>query len=114
MNKPNARFQVPGQMARFAVDDQNDVMLTLRDGQSLSWGYGHATDEGWTSIGYLWTLRGGELACEIVSDGSDCDGRLTTCTLLSARLEEIPASRWPNWHVVDERQRDQFAEAMGY
>ena len=114
MSKPNARFQVPGQMARFAVDDQNDVMLTLRDGQSLSWQYGEATDEGWTAVGYLWTLRGGNLYCEIVNDGCDCDGRLTQCAQLWARLEEIPASRWPNWTVVDQHQSDQFAEAMGY
>jgi hypothetical protein len=50
----------------------------------------------------------------ITTDGTDCDGRLTQHTDLTARLEEISADGWPNWQVKDASQRDYAAEAAGY
>jgi hypothetical protein len=103
---PNARFKFR--------PDEGEVTLTLKPGQSLSWGFGEAHDEGWTHTGYTWSLDRGELLMAITTDGTDCDGRLTQHTDLTARLEEISADGWPNWQVKDASQRDYAAEAAGY
>lgn len=115
----NCRFQV------FINGD--DVTLTLRPGQTLEHYQGGPTDEGWSSVWHSWTLSddGRELTREYVSDGCDCDGRLTSGGIDYA--DANPATftrgydpykdrpqRWPYWLEESHSRRDYQAEAAGF
>jgi len=99
--------------ARFSVDHAGSaVILTLRPGQSLSWGHYYNHEEGWSSEGCTWRYRDGKLHVEHDTDGTDCDGRLSTHVELVA---DVPASgAFPHWDEVNSGQRDYAAEAAGY
>jgi len=103
---PNARFR------QWINGDW--VMLTLHPGQELLWHHYHQHDEGWASESYSWLLEGGTIHCSIVSDGTDCDGRLTRYHMSMARVEDISRDRDPVWLSCEESQRDYQAEAAGY
>ena len=90
------------------------VTLTLTPGQELNWGHGGATEEGWSLVSHSWLLEGGTIHHSLVTDGCDCDGRLTNYRMSMARVEDISRDRDPVWLSCEETQRDQFAEAMGY
>ncbi len=99
------------------------VKLTVRGEQVLHFGYGGPTDEGWSSHSERLWIENGAVLCEMVSDGRDCDGRLTHTSLvrcpfnlLAGRdcgLDDAPGLV-PDWQQVSSRQRDEYAEAMGY
>ena len=64
--------------ARFNVWINGDlVKITLKNDQSLSWHKWYRTEEGWASESETWSYHNGFVFRESVSDGSDCDGRLT-------------------------------------
>lgn len=97
--------------------------------------YGGPCDEGWGILEETWSLdEGGEtLRRTWLSDGVDCDGRMTrtesyVCPV-SARMSAAPPNMewaspaerravegtlWPAWKLVSGRQRDYQAEAAGY
>ena len=110
--------------ARFWIFYNGDhVKLTLEPGQTVSFGQGGPDDEGWHYYGETIELScdGAELALSWVSDGADCDGRLTRGGDLIASADPadfIPCyefdGRRPDWQDADAWQRDQYAEAMGY
>lgn len=96
--------------------------LKLRPGDCRSWSKFERHDEGatFTAETYRLSADGKTLELELFTDGSDCDGRLTTGRELIAAANP---ERWipnyygelvPDWQDVDSWQRDQFAEAMGY
>jgi len=104
-----------------------DVKLTLRPDQKLEHYQGGPTDEGWSSEYHSWSLGhdGSTLFREYISDGSDCDGRLTRSNI--ARASTDPATfhagydpykdrpkLFPYWTEDRAEQRDYAAEAMNY
>ena len=58
---------------------ETPVLIKIRAGQVLHHSHGGATDEGWHRDSYRWEFDGQFLRREHVSDGCDCDGRLTQC-----------------------------------
>ena len=98
--------------------------ITLKPGQALSHYQGGATDEGWQSTAETWELStdAQTLTREHISDGADCDGRLTRgCDSIASAdpatfsgLYYTPELMRPDWQDADQYQRDQFAEMAGY
>lgn len=82
------------------------------------------TEEGWSSATeiYEWPEWDDEfIHCTVLTDGRDCDGRLSTewkgiCAL--DKLTAIPADERgparPGWEEQSRGQRDYTAESMGY
>lgn len=118
--------------ARFYVwENGQDIKITLRPGESVSWSSGGATDEGWSRDYETWSFDGTFVYNESISDGVDCDGRLTRecqsiCHLMDLRKCQPTQRDWtsgedvawgplvPQWRKLERSQRDQFAEAMNY
>ncbi len=99
--------------ARFKVYHKGTwVILTLRPEQSVAWDTYFRHDEGWSSAYTVWRYLGGMLHREYGSDGTDCDGRLSTYGVDVADLP--PSGEVPLWRDVDGGQRDYRAEAAGY
>jgi len=105
----------------------SDVKLTLKPGQTLEHCQHGPTDEGWFSDFESWSLSedGDTLRRENISDGSDCDGRLTRCNTAYASTDPATfhtgydpyknrPAMFPYWRDGESEQRDQFAELMGY
>jgi hypothetical protein len=108
----NARFWVLGR-------DAGWVKLRLVPGQSLSWSYAYADDEGWSSHRETWRHGGDHVARTWMDDGRDCDGRLTIvaellCPLTDLSAREFDGLRTPQWVDSEVSQRDEYAEAAGY
>ena len=110
--------------ARFWVYvNGGDVKLTLRPGRSLSWGRSWRHDEGWSSEDYAWWCKKGTEAVGRLysTDGTDCDGRMSTCTETRCRYDKLQSYqvddnpiRYPEWERLSQGQRDYQAEAAGY
>lgn len=102
------------------------VKLTLKPGQTLHHWQGWPTDEGWSSAAMTWSFDGEVVCREVIHDGQDCDGRLTTMRRQQCALADLRVMReddtlrdhkspWlPDWSDVSSSQRDYAAEAMGY
>lgn len=113
-----------GRNARFWVYvNGGDVKLTLRPGHGLSWGRSWSHEEGWSSEEYTWRYKkgSGTVWRLTATDGTDCDGRLSTCTESYCRLDRLQSHqvddspiRHPDWERLSSRQRDYQAEAAGY
>ena len=109
----NARF--------WTYANGSPVKLTLHDGQSLSWGRSGPTDEGWSSEWNRYSLSGVMLRLEYESDGSGCDGRLssggttvTTLDKLTSGFRDDDEVVFPEWEHEDDHRRDYQAEDAGY
>ncbi len=98
------------------------VKVTVRNGQTLSWGYASTHDEGWSSYHESWENEGGILRSETFSDGTDCDGRMSQHGEYHCEVSKIhadtdcngtPILRVP-WEHGRGWQQDYSAEAMGY
>lgn len=111
--------------ARFThwLDADNTVRITLRPGQTLSWGKGWRHEEGWSSVSYTWTHTGDGILEAFASDGTDCDGRLSRYSETFCPLDRLASHAWewngsmqytPAWEPVESSQRDYQAEAAGY
>jgi hypothetical protein len=108
--------------ARFWTNlHDSPIKLTLRPGQMLCWNTWDRDEEGWSSTTESWTLDGDTLIHGWITDGRDCDGRLTTrghsqCDMadLGAGYLDSDGTRYPKWGDAQTSQRDYSAEAAGY
>lgn len=103
------------------------VKITLKPGQSLTHVRAGRHDEGWYRDELSFEHNDIGVVSVYVSDGTDCDGRITHATKtfcllskLKAKPAEpdkkdfpIPVPR-PQWEQLSSRQRDYSAEAMNY
>lgn len=95
------------------------VKLTLRPGQTLSFGYGGRTDEGWSYHSETYSHDGDYVSCEVENDGVDCDGRLSSCNRFTCSIHDLAAREVddrhvPEWTRVHASWRDYEAEKAGY
>jgi len=96
------------------------VRITLEKGKPLHHNEAHATDEGWSATGQRWEYDGERVTCSQVTDGVDCDGRMTSYQEVSCPVgllhagEVIDGHRFPRWQKDGSSQRDYTAESMGY
>jgi hypothetical protein len=98
------------------------VKLTLMPGQTLAVGYGGPCEEGWSRYSEQWSHVGDRVEREWVSEGRDCDGRLSQygedfawlSELASVGRGEFEEMLAPRWHDSQSSQRDEFAELAGY
>lgn len=97
------------------------VKITLHPNQVLSHMFGGAHEEGWSSEAVTWTHEIDRVHRECISDGSDCDGRLTrgsetVCSISHLFENYFKEDRvsYPVWEPFDAYQRDYAAEAMNY
>jgi hypothetical protein len=105
---------------RFWHYGNEPVLIKMRAGQTLRHSSGGPTDEGWSRDTDVWTFDGRTVTHEWVSDGVDCDGRLTqygesyfrACDAFAGN--EVDGVRFPAWQQGEHGQRDYAAEAMGY
>jgi hypothetical protein len=106
--------------------------IHLRPDQTVTMCHGGPTDEGWSSVSAEYEYDWEEQAIHrlFVSDGRDCDGRLTSCEESSCPIAELHSEEesllvgdWvesselimvPRWSTRNRSQRDYAAEAMGY
>jgi hypothetical protein len=117
----NARFWHIG-------PDGSPVKLTIHPGEMLEWCKFYRHEEGWTRQVTCWdydAARGVIVRAEEI-DGMDCDGRhssyaTTYCPVGHLRghrnqidSEHYHGTRWPDWRLEKEDQRDYAAEAAGY
>lgn len=79
------------------------------------------TDEGWESHGASLSFDGEHVTFVSASDGSDCDGRLSSTVELICHKDKLAATKshdglcfFPEWTRVSESQRDYEAERAGY
>ena len=98
-----------------------DVTITLRPGQRLAWHTGRrAHEEGWSSEARVYSFDGSTVRCETITDGRDCDGRLTQTNVVECPLADLRArndeyvTAAPAWERVYSGQRDEYAELAGY
>jgi hypothetical protein len=98
------------------------VKITLRAGQSLSWGKWARADEGFAAEGNTWSHQGDRVLLQWSRSGRDCDGFMSEAGELECALSELNAvdadtdmPARPDWQKVGPvRCRDSFAEAAGY
>lgn len=115
----NARFNV--------LIHGEQVPITLKPGQTLSWGAAWRHEEGWSSVSYVWSFDGEYVTQDYATDGRDCDGRLSTESVTECHVHHLRAHTYtlnhadgertyyaPKWETVRSGQRDYSAEAMGY
>ena len=107
--------------ARFWVYHNGAVRIKLAAGQSITHYSGGPTDEGWHREVNTYSYDGRDIVHEWISDGVDCDGRLTQggesyCHVhgLSSGYRDEDGITYPDWQLSAERQRDYSAEAMNY
>jgi hypothetical protein len=97
-----------------------DVLVKLREGQTLHHSRGGSTDEGWSSESNIFSFDGRTVTNEWCTDGCDCDGRLSRGGVSFCTVRELRAGysengvAFPKWQNVGDYQRDFSAEAMGY
>ena len=110
--KKNARFWV-----WWAGDA---VKITLRPGRTLRASRSWRHEEGWSSESETWEYFGDDILRESLTDGRDCDGRLSTecqCSVPITKLADLgpfDGVMLPAWERESAGQRDYSAEAMGY
>lgn len=96
------------------------VRLKLRAGEVLHTFAGGPDDEGWWRRGERWWIEDGAIHNEVMTDGQDCDGRISThehCVCpVEDRFARANCEGWlmPAWEIVGAGQRDYSAEAAGY
>jgi hypothetical protein len=121
-NYPTARFWILG-------PGSEPVRITLRPGQSLEWCEYSRHEEGWSSSHERWTYsiaqagQPARIVRESESDGTDCDGRMSTEHEGHATLDQLRTNAallssfgllFPTWTEDDHSQRDYAAERAGY
>lgn len=121
-NPINARF--------WGLINDSPVKITIKPGHSLHWRKVWCHEEGWSAEAVTWFHEIDHIDRQSMTDGTDCDGRLSTftecrCTLgslggyrPSPHAADVPESldayQFPQWERVRGSQRDQYAETMGY
>jgi hypothetical protein len=110
--------------ARFWIwaNDQA-IKMTLKPGQRLTHYVGGPTEEGWHAETTTWEYLDGAVYRDWVSDGRDCDGRLTRggqdrCAVhqLSAGYDSTEDGvTYPAWQETrDDGVYDEYAQRAGY
>ncbi len=84
------------------------TMIEMGEGGRIETGGGGPTEEGWHRFGRVVEMSWGVVTLEEFTDGTDCDGRLST------EHEFIWNPTEEKWVLKDRSQRDYSAEAMGY
>lgn len=100
------------------------VKITLKPGQELHHHGGGPTDEGYsyTGVSLAYDTEHQCIVQEVATHSCDCDGPLDTYTAYRAELDQLKAHEsrtdhgvlFPVWERVTSRQRDYYAEQMGY
>lgn len=104
------------------------VKITLYLHKPLDWGQAWGHEEGWSSKSCRWELTTDSIVRTSGTDGRDCDGRLSTTTVCTAKTTELavvlphyapdrelhPGMMFPDWDKIDSRQYDEYAEMMNY
>lgn len=95
------------------------VKITLRPGQTLSFGYSELTDEGYSASRSTFYFDGVGVHAEYLDTGRDCDGRhehfhRAYCHRDLLTGHHVDGERWPDWDHLDSSQRDHTAESMNY
>ena len=122
-----------GKRIRFWIYWRDGVVkISVPFGESVTIGYGGPTDEGWSRYTETFTHDPSDdtITREVVSDGVDCDGRLTHATESiwkrggamdpmfefadDGEMIELAGIVQPDWELSDRYQRDYAAEAAGY
>ena len=107
------------------VEEEDEGMwrgLYLKPGDCVNISYGGEHDEGWsrTSISTELSEDGAIVNQLICSDGSDCDGRLSSFSNWHCPVEDIHKIKkegqpdTPDWRIGKCSQRDYAAESMNY
>jgi hypothetical protein len=123
--EPNARFWV--------WHHEGWVKLTLAPSECVVYGGGGEHEEGWSSWSSTYEHHGDRIVATHFRNGRDCDGyqeheSVTYCLLenlhaIDKHAEELErGDQWqdsvgimaPDWQPHSSRQRDQYAEMMGY
>ena len=114
---------------RFKVrENSSEVTITLRPGQSLSWGYSRPDDEGYSYYSVTWEHTEHGVRASIESGGRDCDGRIDRGYVLFCKTEDLKTHEWqscimgdetiyrdwPKWEEEESQVYDEYAQAMGY
>ena len=108
--------------ARFWImHNGSPVRLGLCDGESITVSSGGPHEEGYSYTYNVYTREGDHIYLESTTNACDCDGPLDTYTDLECRLDEldewhysVDGIKFPHFHRIRSRQRDHYAEAMGY
>ena len=108
------------------------VKITIPFGEEITVGYGGRTDEGWSSYceTFAHDIDENTIVRTCVSDGCDCDGRLTSVNEshwtiggntspmfefdTRCDLIQVEGILTPDWESGTTVQRDYEAEAAGY
>lgn len=113
--QPKVRWWWRPHNARFKVwVNGGEAILTLRPDQTLRRHEFFPTDEGWSSLSEEWFYDGTLVHREWVSDGTDCDGRLTRHSLDMWDGHTLNDRGFPDWQEGAAWQRDYTAESMNY
>lgn len=113
----------------WAIKGDHAIVVCLTpDDPTFEHGHNERHDEGWSSCHERFTLTSEGVECERYTDGSDCDGRMSTeahyfcpfgklAAIVPYDFRDNPDAapfRTPDWAEVRKGQRDYSAEAMGY
>ena len=109
--------------------NQDWVKLNIHPGEVISYTSGGPTEEGYSYTTEWWSLNGSRLWREVYTRSRDCDGPREYWLEQQQDNEEpwVEAGHYndggewiglglrkPNMRRVGSRQRDYFAESMGY
>ena len=107
------------------------ITLT-EDSPRVESSHGGEHEEGWSRTDTIWELDGDVVVCTVYDDGRDCDGRLSTTTVVVCPVSDLAACdvytdgdaeasasgplpfRVPAWRERSRGQRDYSAERAGY
>ena len=102
------------------------VKLTLRPGQSLSWGRSGPDEEGYSFESVTWEAIATGVMRSSSSGGRDCDGytehsQSSYCPEEALWAEVVPSEAFPEdpvycprWEGKEEEVYDQYAQLDGY
>ena len=97
------------------------VRIALRRGETVSLFAAHKHEEGFSSTEETYRLSGDSVSREIYTNSRDCDGPHSehvreVCRLdrLAEVYNEYVRISYPAWETKRARQRDDYAERMGY
>ena len=117
---------IPVRNVRFWLyHHRSQVKLTVRPGQTLTFGFSEPTEEGWhgENVTIHYDADNRVIVRESACEGRDCDGfmgRYVTTAAMIGRLADgvkdldDPEVVYPDWQRIEESQRDQYAEMAGY
>ena len=94
--------------------------ITVQPGKAVELAGYQSHEEGWSSWRDTYEVIGDTIERYSESDGTDCDGRLSTEDTSVVNLDSlqvygpVDGVLWPAWERLTASQRDYTAEAAGY